>query len=306
MNHTASDVAPPPRRDRRARLRRAHLIAGGVRTLAFLFRLLPWPAAQRFGRSLGWVAWTFSRRDRPRALEHLALAFPELPAAERQRIARAAYLHLGMTLGEVLWLFTRDCAAVTRHVATVGLEAVEALQAAGRPILFITGHCGNWELLAASWSCRRPVTVVARVLEEPPLQRLVSGFRARFGTRALERGEPGAPRELLRILRQGHPLAMLIDQDTQVEGVWVPFFGRPAFTAIGPARLARRRNIAVVPVFAERLPDGSHLARFEPALELPEDDVEATALMTQAIEAHIRRVPEQWVWMHQRWRRQPD
>jgi KDO2-lipid IV(A) lauroyltransferase len=298
-------MAPRPRRARRARLRRARLIAAGVRTLAFLFRALPWSIAQRFGRSLGWVAWTFSRRDRPRALEHLALAFPELAAAERRRIARGAYLHLGTTLGEVLWLFTRGCAALARHMATAGLEAVEAIQDAGRPILFITGHCGNWEMLAASWSCRRPVTVVGRVLEEPPLQRLVSSFRTRFGARVLERGAPGAPRELLRTLRRGQALAVLIDQDTQVEGVWIPFFGRPAFTPLGPARLARHYNVAVVPVFDERLADGSHLARFGPVLELPEDDVEATALMTGAVEAHIRRVPEQWVWMHQRWRRQP-
>jgi len=290
---------------RRTRLLRAHLISSGAHALASFFRLMPWSTAQRIGRSFGRIAWTSSRRDRRRALEHLAVAFPELPAVERQRIARASFLNLGTTLGEVLWLFTRGCAAVARHVATEGLDAVVALQATGRPVLFITGHCGNWELLAASWSCHRPVTVVVRVLEEPPLHRLAVGFRTRFGARALERGAPGAARELLGVLRRGEALAMLIDQHTRVDGVWIPFFGRPAFTAVGPARLARRHDVAVVPVFDERLADGSHLARFEPALELPDDDVEAAALMSRTIEAHIRRVPEQWVWMHKRWRRPP-
>ncbi|HSL82709.1 MAG TPA: lysophospholipid acyltransferase family protein, partial [Thermoanaerobaculia bacterium] len=232
---------------------------------------------------------------------------PKSSAAERKRLARESYVHLGATLGEVLWLLTRSCAAVLRHVELTGLEAVEALQAAGRPVLFVTGHCGNWELLAAAYSCRmKPATVVARAPDEAPLQRLLAGFRGRFGTRTVERGEAGAAKELLRTLRGGGVLAMLIDQDTRVEGVWVPFFGRPAYTPVGAARLALRRDVAVVPVFDERLPDGSHRARFEAPLELPEDEVAATALMTRAIEAHVRRVPEQWVWMHRRWRRQPE
>ena len=294
------------RRSRRGRVARAYVIAVAVRVLALLFRALPWAAAQAAGRFLGRLGWRFARRDRRRALEHLALAFPETSAAERERLARASYLHLGTTLGEVLWLLTRGCAAVRRHAELTGLEAVEALQAAGRPVLFVTGHCGNWELLAAAYSCRmKPATVVARAPDEAPLQRLLAGFRGRFGTLTVERGEAGAAKELLRTLRGGGVLAMLIDQDTRVEGVWVPFFGRPAYTPVGAARLALRRGVAVVPAFIERLPDGSHRAHFQAPLELPEDEVAATALMTRAIEAHVRRVPEQWVWMHRRWRRQP-
>jgi KDO2-lipid IV(A) lauroyltransferase len=110
---------------------------------------------------------------------------------------------------------------------------------------------------------------------------------------------------MLHALRRRGGLAILIDQDTRVEGVWVPFFGRPAFTPVGAARLALKRDVAVVPVFDERLADGTHRAHFEPPLDLPADEVEATAMMTRAIEAQIRRVPEQWVWMHRRWRRQP-
>ena len=98
---------------------------------------------------------------------------------------------------------------------------------------------------------------------------------------------------------------MLIDQDTKVEGVWVPFFGRPAFTPVGAAKIALKQRAAVVPVFIERLPDGEHLARYHPPLDLPDDPQAATALMTAKIEEQIRRHPEQWVWMHRRWRRQP-
>lgn len=291
---------------RRQRLARAHLIAGAARLLAAFFRLVPWRAAQAIGGSAGRLTWRLSRRDRLRALEHLALAFPELSERERESLAHACFAHLGTTAGEMLWLATRDCAAVARHVEVEGLEAVQALRADGRDLMFVTGHCGNWELLAAAANCAGlRITVAVRGLDEAPLQELVARLRRRFGTRTVERGQKGAARELLRGLREG-ALGMLIDQDTRVEGVWVPFFGRSAFTPVGAARLALRRNAAVVPVFIARRPDGDHEMSFGAPLPIPADEVEATALMTRTIEEQVRRHPEQWVWMHRRWRTQPE
>lgn len=297
-----------PRRTRSGSRRlRARLWVVLAAVLGAVFRLLPWRAAQAVGAALGRLGWRLSRRDRRRILEHLALAFPDLAAEERERLGRACYRHLGMVAGEFLWLLRRSCRHLAPHVRMEGWEIVEELHAQGRPVLFVTGHCGNWELLGAAANCRgAEATYVARALDEPPLQRFLAAFRSRFGGRTIERGGSGAAREMLHALRHRGGLAMLIDQDTRVEGVWVPFFGRPAFTPVGAARLALRRGeVAVVPVFDRRLPDGSHLARFEPPLELPDDEVEATAMMTRAIEAQIRRAPEQWVWMHRRWRRQP-
>jgi KDO2-lipid IV(A) lauroyltransferase len=147
--------------------------------------------------------------------------------------------------------------------------------------------------------------VVARILDEPGLQRMLAGLRERFGTRTIARGTEGAARQLLTTLRRGGALGMLIDQDTKVEGVWVPFFGRLAFTPSGAAKIALRQRTAVIPTFIERLPDGRHRATFHPSLDLPDDLTEATALMTGKIEEQVRRRPEQWVWMHRRWRRQP-
>jgi KDO2-lipid IV(A) lauroyltransferase len=172
--------------------------------------------------------------------------------------------------------------------------------------MILTGHCGNWELLAASLNAHGlGMAVVARELEDPGLQELLLALRERFGTRTIVRGTRGAARELLGVFRGGGALGMLIDQDTKVDGVFVPFFGRAAYTPVGAADLALRFDAAVLPTFIERLPDGSHLGRIEPALALPTDPTEATALMTARIEAQIRRVPEQWVWLHRRWRRSP-
>jgi KDO2-lipid IV(A) lauroyltransferase len=282
------------------------MTAALLHALAALLGHLSWAAAQRCGRGLGAVAWALGRRDRRRALEHTAIAFPQLAPAARRDLARASFLHLGTALGESLHLLRRDCDAITSHVRVEGWEHVERARAGGRALLVVTGHCGNWELLAATIACRgRGLAVIARRLDEPLLDRLLVGLRARFGVSTIARGSPGAARDLLRLLRGGGALGILIDQDTKVDGVWVPFFGRPAFTPAAAAEIVRRLGAAAVPAFIERLADGSHVARFAPAVELPADATAATALLTRTIEEQIRRVPEQWVWLHRRWRRQP-
>jgi KDO2-lipid IV(A) lauroyltransferase len=191
-------------------------------------------------------------------------------------------------------------------VTVEGWERVEAARGSGRPVIFLTGHCGNWELLAALGNCRGlGVAVLARELDDPAFQRLLVRIRERFGTRTIVRRAPGAARQLLGVLREGGSLGILIDQDTAVDGVWVPFLGRLAYTPVGPAQIALRLGALVLPSFIERLPDGSHLARFAAPLTLPGDPVAATAAMSAAIEEQVRRCPEQWVWMHRRWRRRP-
>ena len=298
-----------PRRKKsrfRARLEPALLNAGLGLLTATLGRL-PWKAAQRVGRGIGTLGWNLSRRDRRRTLDHLALAFPEMPEAERRRLGRDCFRHHGTTLGECLHLFRQDCDFVGSVVEIRGWEEIEKARAADRPLLLFTGHCGNWELLGASVNCRGlGMAVVARPLDEPAQQRLLAGLRQRFGTPTIERGREGASRQLLVTLRKGGALGMLIDQDTKVDGVWVSFFGHLAFTPVGAAKIALRQKTAVIPVFIERLENGNHRVTFHSSLDLPDDPTEATALMTAKIEEQVRRRPEQWVWMHRRWRRQPD
>ena len=209
-------------------------------------------------------------------------------------------------LAEAFWLRHRGPQDLEKVVQLSGWERVEAARIARRPILVLTGHCGNWELLAAALNAHGlGMAVVARQLDDPGLQEMLLALRARFGTRTIVRGTPGAARLLLSSLRSGSALGMLIDQDTRVDGVFVPFFGRPAYTPVGAAELALRFDAVVLPTFIERLDDGTHRAEIGPELALPLDATAATAAMTAAIEAQIRRVPEQWVWLHRRWRRRP-
>ena len=292
----------------RARWRRLRGRVTGptIAALTGLLRGLSWRSAQRLGALLGRCAHLVAGRERRRAHEHLAIAFPQLSTAERRRLTRACFAHLGTSLCECLELLSMRLEEVERWLHVEGWDELERAREGGRPVLVLTGHCGNWELLGPV-SARRGVRLVglARQQDDPAFDQLMIRVRARFGTGTISRGTPGAAGELRRVLRGGGALTMLIDQDTKVEGTWVPFFGRPAFTPLGAAQLALRHQMAVVPAFVERLGDGSHVATFHPVLQLPDDEVEATALMTRTIEEQVRRRPEQWVWMHRRWRTQP-
>lgn len=280
------------------------------RFLGLLTRVLgrlSWRTSQRLGRSLGHVGWWLAGRDRERALSHLAIAFPDASLEERRRLARACFRHLGTSLGECLHLAARPEAEAQRHIDVEGFDAhVKARLEAGEAFVMVTGHCGNWELLA---SLRRshglPVWALQRGLDDPILGAAILALREHLGATNLPRGDRASSRAMLRALRQGGAIVVLLDQDIDTESVWVPFFDRLAHTPLAATRLARRRGLPVIPAFAERRDDGRHTLRFGSPLPLPDDDIEATAVMTRAIETQIRRCPEQWVWMHRRWRRRP-
>jgi Kdo2-lipid IVA lauroyltransferase/acyltransferase len=291
-------VARHPTRDR--------VVARFLRLLARLLAPLSLTGVQRFGRGLGRTIWRLSRRDRGRALGHLAIAFPERSLEERTKMARGCFLHQGVNLAECLWLLTHRPEHVRPLIEVHGLDAVELLRKTGRPMVILTGHCGNWELLACVLNLvGLPVKAIGREMDSSQLNDLLVEIRSRFGTETIQRGGSAAARQLLAAMRGGGVVGMLIDQDTDVEGVWVPFFGKLANTPVAAARMALKMNAVVVPTFIERLEDGRHRVTFQPMAELPPDEKAATALMTAAIEAQIRRRPEQWVWWHKRWRRQP-
>ncbi len=268
---------------------------------------LRWEHAQRLGRGLGSLAWYATRRNRRKALAHLAVAFPELSSARRQALGRACFRHLGTSIGELLHVYHREASEACRHVRVEGWEEIERIRARGQPIVVMTAHCGNWELLSTvNESHGLGLAAIARQLDDPSLHGLAVGLRRHLGSVTIARGSRSSSRELLRTLRRRGALVLLIDQDIpSADGVWVPFFGRLAHTPLAPANLALRLGAAVVPSFVERLDDGSHLVTFHPPMELDADPLAATAAMTARIEEQIRRRPEQWVWMHRRWRHRP-
>lgn len=289
------------------RLLRRILLEPCLKTGVWLAGRLPWKGAQKLGATVGSVLRPFLRRDRRRIVEHLAIAFPEKSESERNQLEKACWRHLGMAVFELLHVRGRKAEEACQHVQVAGWENVEAARARGKALVILTGHCGNWELISTvNHSHGLGLAAIARELDEAALQDFAVDLRRHLGSETIARGSESATRQLLRVVRNKGSLVLLIDQDIkEADSVFVPFFGRQAWTPTAATDLALRLGAAVVPTFSERLEDSSHRVTFHKALDLPPDVTAATAMMTAEIEKQIRRYPEQWVWMHRRWRRQP-
>ena len=197
-------------------------------------------------------------------------------------------------------------------VALCTVEGEEHLWQAchgGQGVIALTGHIGCWELLAAYFSCKGyKVSVVYRDLRDKRLDSLLVGMRRRFGIKSIPRGASAV--SAFRVLRRGEILAMLIDQDIDVDGLFVPFFGVPAYTPRGAAAFSLRSGAPIVPLAIHMQHDGSHHVTVLPALEAPSDELteerridELTRRCAEAVERLIRIYPQQWVWFHDRWRK---
>jgi KDO2-lipid IV(A) lauroyltransferase len=281
-----------------------------ARFLLLLIRPLPWRLASGAGVFFGTLVRLVSPGLRRTVNGNLALAFGrEQPLRARRRLARACFRHFGRTVFECLRLFSYPPSRLLNRVRFVNLEAMDAALAGGRGAIAITAHLGNWEIIAAAFAASgRPVAAIVRPLDNPLLDRAVERLRGRFGTRVIPRG--AALRDGLKALKHHSVLAFLIDQNAARHGIFVPFFGTSAATVIGPARIAAARHAPVLTVFDRRERDGSHTITFsdplpEPADRSPAALAAATACHTAAVEEAIRKNPEQWLWMHPRWRTRP-
>jgi KDO2-lipid IV(A) lauroyltransferase len=272
---------------------------------------VPAPLALALGRRLGdLTALALPRRQRL-ALANLARAFPDLAPAARRRVARRSWQHLGMTVIELARLLARPLEATLEELTLDGVDHLRrAMDAHGRALV-LTAHLGNWEYLTAAHRLAGyPLSVVVRPLDSPVLDGLAADMRARTGVTLIDKR--GALRPVLAALRRGGLVGILLDQNAaRREGVFVPFFGHPASTSRSLALLAVRTGAPVVPIFIRREGPARHRVVIEPVLPPPVANdperavVELTARCTQAIEAAIRRTPEQWLWSHDRWRTRP-
>jgi Kdo2-lipid IVA lauroyltransferase/acyltransferase len=281
-----------------------------------LFAHVPLRAALAVATWTAWIGWRTARRTRAQMLAQLAIAFPEKPEAEREAIARASLRHLAWLAAEVATLGAwRDRLQAYVSFAPGAEERFRELAARGKGLVFVTGHVGNWELLAQRIAADHPSAVIARAGNDPKITEIVGRVRAEGNVETLWREDPSTARAMIRCFKQGRPLGILIDQDTNVQGVFVPFFGRPAHTPRGAADLALRFGAPVVVGWARRRgpePGSGHEVDF---VEVPCDPqppdreaevVRLTAACTAALEAAIRKNPAEWVWMHERWKTRPE
>jgi Kdo2-lipid IVA lauroyltransferase/acyltransferase len=245
-------------------------------------------------------------------MRNLQLAFPDKSAHERRKILRGEFTSLGRQLAEVCLFpsYTRE--NVTKIVVYDGFENFERAETRGKGVIYLTAHLGGWELSAFAHSIQgHPLHVVMRGMDNPFLDRFITHLRTMHGNRAVDKGN--FVRGLLSAMKAGETVGILMDTNmTPPQGVFVDFFGIPACTASGLARIALRTDAAVVPGFTiwdREL--RKYRLRFDPALALirtehEEADIVAnTALFTKVIEQYVRRYPDQWLWVHRRWKTRP-
>jgi len=282
-----------------------------------LVRLLPHRAARGLGRWIGRLAHGLPvfRRHRRIARRNLALALPELGEEERARVVRACFEHFGLALLDAASAARFDLVELCRRMDLKGWhhlqEAERRAREAGTGLFVLSAHLGLWETAAYPPGIYGgPLHVVGRPLDNPLLDRHLARARARYGNELIPKR--GAVRPMMRVLSGGGRVGILIDQRARpTEGIWVPFFGEPAYTTPVLARMALRTGAPVVPIFGYPLPGGRYrivlrepiLADEAAGLEDEEAVVELTRRYLAACEEEIRSHPELWLWMHERWKK---
>ncbi|HET8541605.1 MAG TPA: lysophospholipid acyltransferase family protein [Anaeromyxobacter sp.] len=297
------------------RLRRA-IRAAVIRGFIRASMLLPFRVATAIGAALGLAGWALSGRLRRDMRASLSVAFPELSARERDAIARSSLVHLGRVGGEVITM--RQWAERLDEVVEATPEAIATVQQArarGKGIVLVLGHIGNWELTSRLSRYVQPNAAIAKRTWHRSLDAFIERFRAESGVSTFWRDDPATGRDMLRLLKQGGTLGILIDQDiADVQNVFVPFFGRLAATPRAAADLALRFGAAVLVVTCHRrgpsVRDGHRLGVEEVPFraDAPDREAEVLRLTAECVavqERAIRRHPAEWVWMHQRWKTRP-
>jgi KDO2-lipid IV(A) lauroyltransferase len=284
------------------------LVVGVARFLGSLPRGL----ARLFSALLATAIFRLHGRLRHVGVRNLSLAFPDLSSEEKEKILRGVYRHLGWQLVEFCRMTRYTPDSLRNWVRTEGLDRYLAAQARGKGVMVITGHLGAWELSSFYHALMGyPMSMVIRRLDNRRLDAFVNGIRCMYGNQVIHKDDFG--RGLLMAMRKGETVGILMDTNmTPPQGAFVDFFGTPACTGTGLAHIARKTGAAVLPGFmfwesAEK----KYVLHFGEEVQIPHTDdvaadiLEGTQRCTAAIEQWIRRYPDQWLWIHRRWKTRP-
>lgn len=275
------------------------------RAVILLGRIIPFRIAMWFGGLLGRLAYCVAGHERKKALTHLAIAFPDKSENQRREIAKKCFAHWGRMLFMLVALPSKSLAKAIR---VRNIEALDAIKnhSEGRGVIVLSGHVGNWEALAGLISERGyPFYVIARKIYYHRYDKLVTDWRRKHGSEVIYQSEPAI--RSLKILRKNEVLGIVPDQDVKsIDGIFVKFFGKEAYTPSAPAAFAMASGAPILPIFLVHEKGGFRLVTGEPIfVPKAEDKTEAIKIATEkwsmAVEGVIRDYPEQWVWFHRRW-----
>src|SRR5438105_4176246 len=281
-------------------------------SLLAVFAWLPLRISMLAGAKFAGVACCFGGRLRRTARRNLELAFPDLAPSEHKRLLRGCFENLGRLLGVFSHFAEGDTDSLKRIIECEGLEHLEAAHANGRGVILFTGHVGAWELSSFGLSMfGYPLSFLVRRIDNPKVEALVDRARTRLGNRTIDKRS--AAREMLQILQTGGTLGILVDLNSlDREGIFVDFFGVPASTTFMLAKLALRTNAQVLPMFAPWHESPKRFVlkieeplKFESTGDETEDVRRLTQLFTSVVEKYVRHYPDQWLWIHRRWKTRP-
>ena len=284
----------------------------GLRVLVSLLGVLPRRAARAIGAGIGAIAFRFAGGLRKTGRRNLRIAFPDMPEAEREALLRGMFRSLGWQVAEFCQMPHYTDEGASQFIRYEGLENYTAARDRGKGVFVLTGHLGAWELSSFYHSLRgMPMSLVIRRLDNPLVDRFVNGIRMLHGNRVIHKDD--FARGLLAAMHRGETVGILMDTNmTPPQGVFVPFFGVGACTASGLARVALRTGAAVLPGFLLWHADEQrYVLHFGEELSLVRTDDAAadvfanTALFAATTERYIRAYPEQWLWVHRRWKTRP-
>ncbi len=286
------------------------LSASAIYILTLPLALIPYRLSLWIGSFLGILGynlWSSRREIAIKNIESCMNAGSIEGSVSPAELARESFKNLGKSIMEIVRIYHGIGEVILKNTEIEGVEHYISALNKGKGILLVTGHCGNWEVLALVSSYKvKPLAVVARAINNPYLNRLVERVRRKYGNRVIYK--QGALREIIRELRRGGSVGILVDQSVlPSEGVKIPFLGRPAWTMRTPAVIAAKTGAAVLPVFIKRTPVG-HRIKVYPEVELQDGSsedvvVENTKRISAYVERHIKENPSEWLWIHRRWKR---
>ena len=282
--------------------------------VAFFFRLLQTiPRRIAFGllTRISRLCYRVIPDARNKTIRNLTDVFGhEKSSSEIREMARTVFDNLGRNAVDMFRIQKALLKNPNQYVTVQGLAHLDRALSHRKGVIVITGHIGCWELMAGFISMiGYPVAVVGTPLYDPRLDKMLIDNRKTVGLTYINR-DLGA-RQILKTLRSGNIVGILIDQDTKVDGVFVDFLGKPALTPVGPVTLALKTGARIIPMSIHIQPDNTHLIEIEPEVELEQtgdregDRLRNTEKCSKAVERMLLKDPTQWVWMHERWKTKP-
>jgi Kdo2-lipid IVA lauroyltransferase/acyltransferase len=290
---------------------RYNLVYVLIRSMIWVSNVIPRSAWLSFTGALGSLAYHFASQTRQLTKTHLSTAFPEKSESDISKLAKDTFRMLGKNAGDILRASRIDSLKdLEKILITHGYENFERANAKGKGVIFLTAHLGAFDLQVTNMALRglNP-NIIGTPLKDEKLNNLLWEYRNAHGAVAIERGKETF--RMIKVLKSGGSVALLIDQDTKVKTAFVNFFGKPAATPVGATVLALKTGAAIVPTYIHLGDDGMQHMHILPEIPMVKTDNEDndiivnTQTLTNFIEDAVRKHPEQWVWMHERWKTQP-